>query len=395
MGNIRYKGQNYTRSALPVLIEKEITANGTYLASDDNADGYKKVVVDVDASDSIAKFQYDTTFNVFDNLTELTIPDGVTIVGSSTRSSPLFPNLKKLTLSQSVSSVRDYMSYGTQLDYVIQRGGNPHWDCYEKNVKAFVVEAGSAYNQYASLYNSSGIFFLPENLKQTFIDSVDGAKAHIGFANIERLNTVESYEWDFTGNNPLVDSTGTKTLENNGVSFSSEGAIFTLTSGSTTTPYLLLPTDIDPVYNLPFDYEIELDIVSISGGIRCITQTFDKTSASDTASMLAFYQNKWTVWANGKAHNTNLTNIGDLNNSKIKIEWQYVRDVFITSGTYYSPMKSIKVYKDGTLLVTDSSTDNMKMPDANSFNSRTQIGSHRNGCSMIIRGMRLKLSWKV
>lgn len=32
----------------PVIIEKEVTANGVYLASDDEADGYSKVTVDVD-----------------------------------------------------------------------------------------------------------------------------------------------------------------------------------------------------------------------------------------------------------------------------------------------------------------------------------------------------------
>ena len=34
-------------TVLPILIDKDITANGTYNASSDNADGYSKVVVDV------------------------------------------------------------------------------------------------------------------------------------------------------------------------------------------------------------------------------------------------------------------------------------------------------------------------------------------------------------
>ena len=35
-----------------VLIDKNITENGTYNASSDNADGYKKVVVDVSGGDT-------------------------------------------------------------------------------------------------------------------------------------------------------------------------------------------------------------------------------------------------------------------------------------------------------------------------------------------------------
>ena len=78
MGNIRYKGGNYTRSARPVLIEKEITANGTYLASDDEADGYKKVVVDVppeNNSNMVYSGEY-TAFTFTRAIEKLYIPEG-------------------------------------------------------------------------------------------------------------------------------------------------------------------------------------------------------------------------------------------------------------------------------------------------------------------------------
>lgn len=63
----------------PTLIEKTITANSTYNASDDNADGYSKVTVNVE-SEYNAKYVKNpgTTFNASDSLVELSIPEGYT-----------------------------------------------------------------------------------------------------------------------------------------------------------------------------------------------------------------------------------------------------------------------------------------------------------------------------
>lgn len=47
VGSITVGGKTYTATKVLVskLIDKEISEDGTYLASEDNADGYKKVVV--------------------------------------------------------------------------------------------------------------------------------------------------------------------------------------------------------------------------------------------------------------------------------------------------------------------------------------------------------------
>ena len=46
--------------AAPVLIDKSITTNGTYNASDDNADGYSAVTVDVDTNLTVSQVPLET-----------------------------------------------------------------------------------------------------------------------------------------------------------------------------------------------------------------------------------------------------------------------------------------------------------------------------------------------
>lgn len=64
----------------PTLIDKNITANGTYNASSDNVQGYSKVVVNV-AEQNNAKFGAITTTQGFqfpENLLNIEIPNGFT-----------------------------------------------------------------------------------------------------------------------------------------------------------------------------------------------------------------------------------------------------------------------------------------------------------------------------
>lgn len=116
----------------PTLIDKNITANGTYNAADDEADGYKKVVVDV-VSENNAKIQatYDigtssyilkldegmlyleipsqitvltsSTFNNMRSLKEVVIPNGVTTIVSSTFSQTTA--LEKITINKPEGSI--------------------------------------------------------------------------------------------------------------------------------------------------------------------------------------------------------------------------------------------------------------------------------------------------
>lgn len=59
------------------LIEKSITENGTYNATDDEADGYSSVTVDVAGGNATVVFA-NATYNVKPSLKSITVPDGVT-----------------------------------------------------------------------------------------------------------------------------------------------------------------------------------------------------------------------------------------------------------------------------------------------------------------------------
>ena len=66
----------------PDLTTKTITANGTYSAEDDNADGYSSVTVNV-ASENNANFiNQPNVFSVKDNIESVEIPSGVTSLGA-------------------------------------------------------------------------------------------------------------------------------------------------------------------------------------------------------------------------------------------------------------------------------------------------------------------------
>ena len=67
----------------PTLIEKTITANDTYNASDDNADGYSKVTVNVQSeNNALLDVEPANNFGITRNLGVVDIPNGVTAIGS-------------------------------------------------------------------------------------------------------------------------------------------------------------------------------------------------------------------------------------------------------------------------------------------------------------------------
>lgn len=125
MGNIRYKGGNYTRSARPVLIEKEITANGTYIASDDNADGYSEVTVDVAEQNNTKLFyfgSYASSFVVNASIVEkIEIPEGYTGLNTSTSNTSLkmAVSLKEIKLPSTITTLAsDMFSYCHYLEKI-------------------------------------------------------------------------------------------------------------------------------------------------------------------------------------------------------------------------------------------------------------------------------------
>lgn len=91
----------------PTLIDKDVTANGTYNAADDEADGYKKVVVNV-AEENNAKFVYNETlgavqFNFPVAAASLEVPDGYTNLASNLCSNG--HNLKNVYIPSSITSI--------------------------------------------------------------------------------------------------------------------------------------------------------------------------------------------------------------------------------------------------------------------------------------------------
>ena len=95
----------------PTLIDKNITANGTYNASSDEAGGYKKVVVDVPSNDNNAKFDHITIGDSFKTdvraLISVKVPEGFTRLYTSSATDYLSllyaTNLKEVELPSTLT----------------------------------------------------------------------------------------------------------------------------------------------------------------------------------------------------------------------------------------------------------------------------------------------------
>ena len=67
----------------PTLIEKTLTANGEYSASDDDASGYSKVTVNVQSeNNALLDVEPANNFGITRNIGVVDIPNGVTDIGS-------------------------------------------------------------------------------------------------------------------------------------------------------------------------------------------------------------------------------------------------------------------------------------------------------------------------
>jgi hypothetical protein len=101
----------------PTLIDKNITANGTYNASSDEADGYKKVVVDVPVNNNnsnvVRSSSSATTFQVAANVFEkITVPEGYQNLyydTSGTATLKTATNLKEITIPSTLTSISTAM----------------------------------------------------------------------------------------------------------------------------------------------------------------------------------------------------------------------------------------------------------------------------------------------
>lgn len=94
----------------PTLIEKEITENGTYIASEEGADGYSKVIVDIPMNNN-ANFYHRPQQTAFDIsailVTRVDIPEGYTEVESGNYRSSLRQaiNLKHIGIPSTVKTL--------------------------------------------------------------------------------------------------------------------------------------------------------------------------------------------------------------------------------------------------------------------------------------------------
>lgn len=92
-----------TVNVTPSLGTKSITANGTYTASSDELDGYSSVTVNV-ASEKNAKFAATPAeFHSSRNLVSIDIPEGVTSLAANALSDK--PNLTNVTIPSGVTSI--------------------------------------------------------------------------------------------------------------------------------------------------------------------------------------------------------------------------------------------------------------------------------------------------
>lgn len=111
----------------PTLIDKNITANGTYNASSDEADGYKKVVVNVAGAGNNAKFDHTAIGDSFKTdvraLISVKVPEGFTKLYQSSATDYLSlmyaANLKEIELPSTLTTLdRNVFRQSTALEKI-------------------------------------------------------------------------------------------------------------------------------------------------------------------------------------------------------------------------------------------------------------------------------------
>lgn len=361
-----------------------VTENGTYTAPEGTA--YSPVVVNVGGSPTPptptrqnVEFTNNETFNLTENIESLIVPEGtknVTVVDGIT------PNYKSLLSIEFPSSLEEYeylLNNSKNVEQIIFNGGSPTVQSeYDMaRLKYLIIKGGTPAEQYKFVKKSSGVMYVDNSVYNDFYTAYsDGTTYPFGIAPIEKLKKAEVYEWDFTGQNPQKDKSGVYTLVNNNVTFSAEGANFAQSDS-----YLKFPVEIDPTYNCPIEYEIEVEVVRVTGGIRLLTQSFD-FGQQDQTNGIMFWNGYWDMWTRS-SNQTTLNSISDFDNKKVSFRFLFPNEASLTY-----PSRIIKLYSESEEL---RGTFNVVPYPRGS--GATSIGSHRNACQMVIKSMKLKLQW--
>ena len=108
MGNIKYKGGNYTKDTRASYVQVEplsVTENGTYTAPEGTA--YNPIEVNIESGNNNALFLDNDvhTFAVMKNIVRLNIPEGVLNLSDAISNAT---KLERVVLPQSFNELRNY-----------------------------------------------------------------------------------------------------------------------------------------------------------------------------------------------------------------------------------------------------------------------------------------------
>jgi hypothetical protein len=170
--------------------------------------------------------------------------------------------------------------------------------------------------------------------------------------------------WDFNNNTPFIDILNGEILTDSNVTVNNGIAIL---NSSSSTSYLKLPNSCIFDYDNDTEFKYIIKNYHHNGGSRLFTLSNDWGSFSDSIISLCYFNNYWTLWYDGSAHNIS-GSLNYFNGSDIEILFKKSINTV-----------SIIIFKDGNYLISGV----VQESTYKSFTSWS-IGSHRNAvqCSL-------------
>lgn len=182
-------------------------------------------------------------------------------------------------------------------------------------------------------------------------------------------------EYDFTESNPTTGKINGYILQDNNVSFDSNGATF-----SETDSYLKFPEVLSVLDSDEWDwaeYEISVKSVPSVSRARLLTHSNDFGAINDNFIGFIWWNSKWDVWTLG----THPFSTG--NNS----------DFFNDSKLTYKIKKIDTSRLEITIKKNNTEMFNQILLDIDDFTGCTTVslGSHRNAMNMILEGLKVTI----